>query len=93
MSDSSAIYRKKGTYVIRQMQEDFLVIPLNEGTVEMDSAYLMNETGAFIFECIDGSRTVEDLARLVSESFDTGLSRARDDVRDFIEQIQGRFLH
>ena len=48
---------------------------------------LLNEVGARIFEMLDGRHSVGEMAKIVSEEFDVGLDQARQDVTDFLVEL------
>lgn len=91
MIQRSEIYKKKES-LIKQVENEFLLIPLNQDTVDLDTAFVLSETGAFIFEQIDGNNSVSDIIKLVYESFDVSKEKAREDVVDFFGQIKEQFL-
>lgn len=56
-----------------------------------DAAVLrLNPVAAEIWNHIDGTRTVDDLAAHIQRTFDVGAWRARRDVRRFVGQLRRR---
>jgi len=57
-------------------------------------AYLhtVNEIGSFIWECLNGTNTVEDVVAKVCEAFDVDEKTAVRDVTHFIEDLVKRRL-
>ena len=53
----------------------------------MNSVYTLNETGAFIWEQIDGKRSVEDIITLLTEEYDINKQKAESDVFNFIDDM------
>ena len=53
----------------------------------MNSVYTLTETGAFIWEQIDGIRSVEDIIRVLTDEFDIERTIAETDVYSFIENM------
>ena len=49
---------------------------------------LLNDAGARIFELLDGRHSVQEIATTVSEEFDVGLDQARQDVLEFLRELQ-----
>ncbi len=53
----------------------------------MNSVYTLNETGAFIWELIDGKRNVEELINALTEEYDIDTVTAKTDVFSFIDNM------
>ena len=53
----------------------------------MNSVYTLNETGAFIWEQIDGKRNVEEIITALTKSMILILQNAEKDVFTFIENM------
>ncbi len=46
MIDSQRKYRQKREFVIREVEGEFLLIPINLHTVKLDTAFVLGATGA-----------------------------------------------
>lgn len=53
----------------------------------MNSVYTLNETGAFIWEQIDGKKSVEDIITMLTEEYDIDKQKAESDVFTFIDDM------
>ena len=53
----------------------------------MNSVYTLNETGAFIWEQIDGKRSVEEIIAAVTEEYEIDNKSASEDVFSFIDDM------
>ena len=53
----------------------------------MNSVYTLNETGAFIWEQIDGKRNVEEIINELTNEYDIDKQNAESDVFSFIENM------
>ena len=75
--------------VAREIEGEIVIIPLVSGIGDMeDELYTLNETGAFIWEQIDGKRTTRDLIDLLTQEYETDTETATKDVFDFIENMK-----
>jgi hypothetical protein len=54
----------------------------------MNSVYTLNETGAFIWEHIDGKRCVSDLIEALVREFEIDEKTAAEDVFSFIAEMK-----
>jgi methyltransferase-like protein len=53
----------------------------------MNSVYTLNETGAFIWELIDGTRNVEEIINSLVEEYDIDRQTATADIFEFAENL------
>jgi len=88
MIDKSAIPSRLATVVSKKIKGECLLVPLSSNIADMDSLYKLNETGAFIWDSIDGQRSISDIARLVAGEFEVDLEEAERDTIDFINAIE-----
>ena len=73
--------------------EGFTGKDLGEEYVILDRAgdrfYQLNGTARAIYFLCDGSRTLDDIARALAESYDVTLEVSRQDTAKTIEELQG----
>jgi hypothetical protein len=70
--------------VTRKTGNEYVLVPVANNIADMDSVYTLNETGAFIWELIDGKKCTEDLIEAVIAEYDTDKETATTDVLSFI---------
>lgn len=76
-----------GNAVIRRINNECLLIPLTADIADMDSLYRLNDTGAFIWEAIDGERSICDITVMMAEEFDVEKEEALKDILEFITEV------
>lgn len=74
--------------VYRRINDEYLLIPLTGNIADMDSLYRLTETGAFIWEKIDGKRAISDITSKIVEEFDVERDVAEKDALEFFREIQ-----
>ncbi len=92
MISLSSIPSHSPAVVFRRINDEFLLIPLTDNIADMDSLYRLTETGAFIWELIDGELSVGDITSKMVEEFDVEREIAEKDVLEFFGEVQ-EFLH
>jgi hypothetical protein len=75
------------TIVTRKTGSEYVLVPVSNNIAEMDSVYTLNETGAFIWEQIDGKRTIKELTAAVTNEYEIDEETAMKDVFSFIENL------
>jgi hypothetical protein len=58
----------------------------------MNSVYTLNETGAFIWELIDGKRNVEEIINSVTDEYDIDRESAVEDVFSFVNNMSNYLI-
>lgn len=84
----SSIPSHSPSVISKKIKGEYLIIPLASNIADMDSLFKLNETGAFIWDAIDGIRTISDITSMVTEEFETEPEKARDDTMEFIKSIR-----
>lgn len=64
------------------------MIPLTNDIADMNSLYRMNETGAFIWELIDGQRSISEITGMLTDEFDVEPAVAEYDVLSFFDEVK-----
>ena len=84
----SSIPSHSPAVVYRRINDEYLLIPLTGNIADMDSLYRLTETGAFIWEKIDGKRAISDITSKIVEEFDVEPDVAEKDALEFFREIQ-----
>jgi hypothetical protein len=78
---------REGDFVTREVAGETIVVPIRAGVGELDSIYTLNEVGATIWSLIDGTRTADEIALAVVETFEVEPEQARRDVEEFLASL------
>ena len=92
MISISSIPSRSDRVVVRRINDECLLIPLTDDIADMDSLYRLNETGAFIWELVDGRRDIKEITSRVAEEFDVDQREAEKDILLFLVDVQD-FIH
>jgi hypothetical protein len=92
MISITSIPSRSDRVVVRRINDECLLIPLTADIADMDSLYRLNETGAFIWELIDGKRDIKEITARVAEEFDVDQHEAEKDILLFLVDVQD-FIH
>jgi methyltransferase-like protein len=87
MVDLKSIPSHSPSIVTRKTGDEYVLVPVANNIADMDSVYTLNETGAFIWELIDGKKSVEDLIEAVIKEYDVDSITATTDVFSFINNL------
>ncbi len=78
----------KPGYVLREVGSKYIVIPVEEASLDFNGIMTLNKTGKLLFECLKDEQTVEDLVNALTASYEVTEELARKDVIGFIEHLK-----
>lgn len=84
--DPSSI-QKDPSIVSRKIMDEVILVPTLQTVDDLKKIYTLNETGAFIWEHIDGQKKVKDLVELLAREFKVEPDQAREDLIIFVEKL------
>ncbi len=87
------ILRKKKNLVARKVGDEYILVPVVNKVAEMDKVYTLNEVGAFIWDQIDGKKTVDEIIQAVTHEYEVKRIVAQDDVINFIKKTENIILN
>jgi hypothetical protein len=87
MTGLKSVVSQSTTVVTRKTGNEYVLVPITNNIADMNSVYTLNETGAFIWEQIDGKRDVEEIISMLTEEYDIDKQKAKSDVFEFIENM------
>ena len=92
MADLKSVYTRSPDIVTRKTGNEYVLVPVTNNIADMNSVYTLNETGAFIWELIDGEKSVGEIIDALTEEYDIDYGSAKDDVDSFIENMSNYLI-
>lgn len=88
MTDSiRAIASQKSSFTTRMVAGSLLLVPVKSSVADMKEMFSLNETGAFIWELIDDSATMESITQHVASHYQIEVQRAQQDLNLFLNKL------
>ncbi len=91
MTDLKSVPSRSMSVVTRKTGKEYILVPVSNNIADMNSVYTLNETGAFIWDQIDGKKTVEEIISALISEYDIENDTAMSDVLSFLEKMN-KFL-
>jgi hypothetical protein len=88
MIDLNSIISRSPSIVTRKTGNEYVLVPIANNIADMDSVYTLNETGAFIWELIDGKMSVGDIIENLINEYEIDKENATADVFSFVENMK-----
>jgi hypothetical protein len=81
-------YKRNENFVYRKIEKETLLVPIKDNVGDMGCIYNLNEVGAFIWEHLDGRKSLETIKENILDEFDTPPETAVEDLNDFMAQLK-----
>ena len=88
----SNVYKKTESVVTREIAGETMLIPITGSLADMQNIFTLDEVSAAIWSALDGQRALDDIVKLVTDSFDVTQDAAAKDAQAFIEELCGAGL-
>lgn len=79
--------KKHADFLIRQVGQRFVVVPVGEAADRFSGMITINDTGKFLWDLLETEQTEESLAKALTEEYDVDFDTALRDVKVFLEPI------
>jgi len=83
------VYKKSESIVSRRIGDEFILVPIRQDVGDLESIYTLNETGALIWELIDGKLNVGEIKEGLVEAFEVEPEEAEKDLIEHLQQLEG----
>lgn len=87
MPDLNSVFSHSPSIVTRKTGTEYVLVPVANNIADMNSVYTLNETGAFIWDLIDGKKCVKDIIEAVISEYETDYETASADVNSFLDEM------
>jgi hypothetical protein len=88
MTGLKAILSHSPSIVTRKTGNEYVLVPITNNIADMNSVFTLNETGAFIWEQINGKRSVEEIIEALTGEYDIDNETASKDMFSFIDNMR-----
>lgn len=80
--------RIKKDFVLREIAGDYVIVPVGESMRGINGIISVNEVGALLWKCLQQEQTEADLIKAVLDEYDVSEENARDDIREFLDEMR-----
>ncbi len=75
-------------YVLRQIADTWVVLPLEEATLDFNGMMTLNETGSFLWSLLEKGCQQTDLVDALLSEYDVTREQAIADVEEFLNKLR-----
>lgn len=84
----STVYSKNPDYVQRDVAGECILVPIRRSLPESNSIYVLNDTGAALWNRIDGQRSVQAIRDDFMQEYDVTLDELAPDVETLLADLR-----
>lgn len=81
------VFTRSRTVVSRVVAGETLIVPVRGKVGDLASIYSFNGTGSLVWQLLEGSRTLAELASAVEGEYEVGHEQAQKDVTQFLDDM------
>jgi len=81
-------YRRSPEIIVRRIGGETVLVPVRETAEPLSHIYALNETGAFIWQLLDGEHSIADLVHELVEHYEVSREEAAADIETLLSQLQ-----
>ena len=78
----------KSGYIMREVSDNYFVVPTGQATVDFNGMITLNETGAFLWKQLVEEKTLDQLAENFMKEYDVDEATAKKDIMEFVEKLK-----
>ena len=80
--------KTKGTFVLREIAGDYIIVPVGESAMEFNGMITLNEIGVFIWKLLQEEHSYDEILHTILNEYDSTEEQVRKDLDDFLEQMR-----
>lgn len=80
--------KKTQNFVMRQVIDEFVLVPRGEAAERIGGTMTLSETAAFIYEHLEDAGTPEKLAELLGQEYQISSEEVLEDVQEVLDFLE-----
>jgi phosphopantetheine adenylyltransferase len=78
---------KNEDVVFRKIGDEYILVPIVRSAADIESMFNLNETGAALWERIDGIKKISDIIEEIKAEYESEDSQIEGDVMAFVHEM------
>ena len=92
MNDLIRCFLKESDFATRSILGETIIVPIKGGVGDLNSIYVLNESGTQIWGLIDGKSNIHRMIEEIRKVYDVGPEEAEKDTIEFLNSLEGSGL-
>ena len=85
---ATPLFSRAKDFAVRVIAGETILVPIRSGVADLDSIFLLNETGSVVWEMVEGVSSPDELVDAVVERFDVSREDASRDVTEYLSKLE-----
>jgi hypothetical protein len=81
-------YQRNDNFVFRRIEDETILVPIKDNVGDMGSIYNLNDVGAFVWEQMDGIKSLQEIKNRLLAEYEVSASEAENDLFEYIAQLK-----
>lgn len=78
-------------YIVREIADEYIIVPTGREALNFQGLITVNETGAFLWNLLqEESMTEDSLTEALCEAYEIEKTTAKQDVKEFLKYVKQR---
>lgn len=82
------MYRVKNGFIIREIGNQIMAVPIGTQTSEIHGMIALSESAKLLWEALTEGASIEQLAEVLTETYEVERDVALEDVKNFIDSLK-----
>ena len=82
------VFKKNPDIVTRTIEDETILMPIYKTSDDINCIYTLNKSAAFIWEAIDGKRSMEKIKKMVSEKFESTEKEIDKEIKNLLKDLK-----
>lgn len=78
----------KGEFVVRQVMDSIVAIPVGQTALGLNGMILLNDVSKVIWECLEKGCSLLDIVAAVTDAFEVSTEEANADILEFLDKLR-----
>ena len=79
--------KRNPNFLMREVADTVVVVPVGAATAAFPGMITLNSTGAFLWQQLEQSQTLDSLTAAMVETYEVTEAQARADVQSFLDRL------
>lgn len=82
------ILKIKDGFVVREILDSYMAVPVGERTKEVHGVIALNETGAFLWKMLEEDTSEDKLIASMVKEYEITEETAKDDIKEYLSFLR-----
>ena len=81
------VIKKSENVVFRKIEDEYILVPMVASAADVESIYNLNETGAAVWERVDGKKSIKDIIEEIKAEYEDEGNQIENNVISFVREM------